>query len=287
ESVAPLLGDSDSKHSDNKSSNKGRNNNHKGRNNTNDNINNKNNNNDNDNDNDASPIPRLSSGCSWGGGSWKHHPQVAHAQVAAAATILLPWIVSLALVQDSGCLDLVALGSQPDARKSIWEPVSGVVLAFTVVVPGSVANHLAHAIVGHYVSPFQKLDRAGILLSAAIGCWSLSQSVAFAMAGSSMALAIFLAMLVGPEAIRDNCDLITMGVGGLVIFNLSGCFICRDRWDPDALPALGSICLGFVVFGLEMFGVWTDAVWHFAITVYAYFVTQSCISLQRQLIGGC
>eukprot|EP00440_Ansanella_granifera_P012648 gb/GFBE01013743.1/.p1 GENE.gb/GFBE01013743.1/~~gb/GFBE01013743.1/.p1 ORF type:complete len:243 (+),score=52.67 gb/GFBE01013743.1/:1-729(+) len=216
--------------------------------------------------------------CQWGGSPHKGHPHLVLGQVIAAATILLPVATSLAMLSAATC-SMEGL--------ELWQPAAGAVVAFALIVPGSLANHLGHAICGHWVIPCQKMDRAGVVISASVGSWALSQNAEFSALAALASCATVLAMLCGPAAIKNDCNLLTICVGVIVMYNLTAAFIFRSDWDPFALPAAASLGFGLAVFAIDPFGVWTDAVWHLALATYAYFITESCVALQCKLYGGC
>eukprot|EP00747_Dinoflagellata_sp_TGD_P222274 gnl/TRDRNA2_/TRDRNA2_93990_c0_seq1.p1 gnl/TRDRNA2_/TRDRNA2_93990_c0~~gnl/TRDRNA2_/TRDRNA2_93990_c0_seq1.p1 ORF type:complete len:280 (-),score=33.46 gnl/TRDRNA2_/TRDRNA2_93990_c0_seq1:123-854(-) len=215
--------------------------------------------------------------CVWGGAEEKDNPQLPLSQSVAALTILFPALVAYTSLKQVDCA-ITPLNAGPACLTPI---------CFAAIVPGSVSNHLGCAVARHWVTPLQKWDRIGIMLSSVLASWSCSQNLAFAASSAVLTAVVLLAMFVGPEHIRQNCDLVTMAVGAIVMYAQLAMFRLHEDWDPNAVSAVICMCSGFIVFRLAPFGVWTDAVWHLQLTIYAYFNSQYAIALEHRLYGGC
>jgi len=190
--------------------------------------------------------------------------------------MVLPIVTTILAMQGRGCAGLLS-----------GRPMGTGLLCWLTVLPASVANHLGHARFRFWQPPLQKLDRAFISLSSVLACWGMSQSLLFTGAGALLGMAIVFMLLAAPRHIRDDENLITGCVGGLVVYALSGMALFRDGLDPYFIPAAFCLFSGAAVFNFEVGSIWADAIWHVLLGGYGLFVALSAANFEEHLHGSC
>mmetsp|Transcript_123670 Transcript_123670/g.385079 ORF Transcript_123670/g.385079 Transcript_123670/m.385079 type:complete len:236 (+) Transcript_123670:69-776(+) len=212
----------------------------------------------------------------WGAPYFEDDPQTSAAQVAAAAAMMGPVLVEYIICASSSC----------DMRMFDGRPPSSGVIAYAVLLPGSVANHLTCALRRRWVPLCQKADRIGVTIAVAIQCWALSQSMLYTAVGALLSASYVFLVTCSPPRFRDNQEAATLIVGAIVVYG-AGSMLVTQGLDLLFLLAVAALLSGFAVFLRMPAGPWTDAVWHLLLAVYAVFTGLALVRSDRRLYGGC
>lgn len=217
----------------------------------------------------------------WGAPYFEEDTWQPISQVVAAVSMLGPVGATWIVAEANGC----------DIDYSSMRPVGTGIIAYTVLLPGSIASHLSCAIYRRWVPRCQKADRIGVALSVVLQCWACSQNPIYTVVGALLAVTYIALITCCLSRFQMDADTASLMVGAFVVFGLCSMQIPHNwldwRFNPYFILAAAPLFAGFAVFIITPVRSWTDTVWHVFLTLYAISTGYWIVKLERDIYGSC
>lgn len=144
----------------------------------------------------------------WGAKYFPEDEWTPVAQVFAAVTMLGPLLVECIICERGSC-DIHFFNGRPSGTG---------VLAYALLLPGSLSNHLACAVYRKWIPIFQKADRIGCTFAVVLQCWATSQNTLYTGIAALLSASYVVLLTCSPSRFRDDADTATLIVGATRAF---------------------------------------------------------------------